>query len=93
MCSSERRSSALFQAALSVESPSNTEIVKLIHELRSEIKNDFKNLESSLGMSIECAHEKIEELNNIIKEQSSKLDSCTNKISELITKKIFLRSK
>lgn len=91
LCEKEKRKSLQFEAVLEKEDPTNAQIVKMIIDLRKEIRSDIKNMENSLGSSIESAHEKFDELKKTLQEQGAKLDSYTATIAELVNENKFLK--
>ncbi|KAG8250989.1 hypothetical protein J6590_090353 [Homalodisca vitripennis] len=78
-CSRLRRTSIQVESELEKSSPDISDVMKLLHEMRQENKDQTKKLELELGKSIELCHQTISELRKTVDSQSEALNSSTSR--------------
>ncbi|KAG8295271.1 hypothetical protein J6590_083669 [Homalodisca vitripennis] len=62
-----------------------------IFKMFTELKDDFKRVETSLGPSLNACHEEISEVKGIVSQQKKQLESLLNTVEELRSENIILR--
>jgi hypothetical protein len=85
-CSKIRRKSMVLESASNI---TFEDVLKLV----TEIKEEFKSVEKSLGASLELCHERLEEANTKLDSQRNDILNLTSKLDEVKMENISLRKK
>lgn len=87
-CSKERRKSMAIESR-----PTTTMTYDDVFNLVSELRNDLKGVETSLGKAINSAFEDLKETKSLIKKQSEDMAGLLELVNTLSTENIELKSK
>lgn len=92
-CKKSRKESMKIETSTSKTGVSNEDLVKILGDMRTETKKQFKHLEDELGTSVENCHVQINELNAKFDEQCKIIKSYEEKMDTIIQENFDLKRK